>query len=485
MTSIHYILLFIAIYFLLVLAFVVYARVKETKSIIPTLDEFFLAGKNLNPLILAATFAASYFSTWTVLGIPGMVYAQGIGALYFIWVLDLIGIAFIFYLAPKLMEFASNNKVYSPVEIISKSYGSRGLGLLISIIFAVFLIPYISLQLVGVGAFINSYSGGEISYFTGVGSMLIIVLIYLFLGGMRAVAYTDIIQLVAILVGSAFGFFYLMYNENISLIQIFKETYSSEHSILKTPGPLGIWSVSNILVLGMISFGIHAQPHILTRYMMTKNKKDFKLLTGVLVVSRIIMSFLAIVFAMYAISKLGTGLKPNLMMGDIFKLMAESGFVGLILSSLMLMGALGAAMSTADSLLISIGQIATRDMIRPYSKVKPKKQILISKLIMFIVLILAFVAGINPPKFMVDLGVYSAAGCVILIPTILSFNSKYKSILSAYSSIIIGLILLVIFVILKIQYEYEPFGMHVGFIPMLVSFFVYYSIFLFNKYRKV
>ena len=194
-----------ACYFLVILGLVLYARIKSTKSLLPGLNEFFLAGKDLPPLVLTFTYIGSLFSTFTVLGLSGLVYANGIGGVLFILLADAIGIAILFWVGKKMRRFAEGKRIFSPLEIISHNYQSRHLGLFMACVFVVFIMPYISLQLVGVGAFINSYTNGHITYTSGVGSMMLVVLLYLFLGGMRAVAYTDFVQIFASFIGLAAG----------------------------------------------------------------------------------------------------------------------------------------------------------------------------------------------------------------------------------------------------------------------------------------
>ncbi len=472
-----------ALYFTVILAVVVYSRFVQTKRLLPDLDEFFLAGKKLSPIILAATFAASYFSTWTVLGLPGMVYAQGMGALYFVYIIDLVGLFAVLWLGPKFMAYAQEHRVFSPVEVISAAYSSRKLGILLSVIFIVFLMPYISLQLVGVGKFIEGYTAGQVNYVTSVGSMLVIVLIYLFLGGMRAVAYTDIIQMVAILIGVGFGLHYLLMQNDLSYFSLVSESGKSLPDIFSAPGPFGVWTLPMVISTGLVSVGILFQPHLLTRTMMASKGRDIKILVFSTLTVRIVMSFFSIGLVLAAYKLLGPELESNAMMGHIFEMMASTGTMGLVLSTLMLMGALGAAMSTADSLLISIGQVATRDIVRPNIKVQPHTQILISKGIMLLVLVLAFLTGLNPPKIMVDLGIYSGAGCALLIPTILCFRWKCRSLTASFVSILVGLVSLIALAGYKFATGDTLFGMHAGFVPLVLSFALYFSISLFTYER--
>ena len=472
-----------AIYFAIILGLVVYARIKETKSIMPGLNEFFLAGKNLHPLILTFTFVGSLFSTFSVLGMPGLAYAHGIGGPLFILFATWLGTILIYYLGRKLFKASRGQRVFSPIEIISKSYHSRRLGLLIALIFAILLIPYISLQLVAIGKFIVSYTDGQVSYMTGVGSMMAIVLAYLFLGGMRAVAYTDFIQTIAIFIGLLVGIFFVWHHFDIDLSALIKETRETSPKLLTIEGAQGAYPWPMFITSVIVFAGLWMQPHLLTRTMMASKKSDINCLVwGSLIGSALTVS-LAILYGLSAHSIMGHDLKANLMMGDLFKIIGELNILGVILSGLMLMGALGAAMSTADSLLIAIGQISTRDMIRPFFKMSPKKQILMSKGIMMAVLVLAFVTGLEPPQFMTDLAIYSATGSAMMLPTFLFFKWKKKSKQAAFISIILSFALLFVLASYKAISGEDFLGVHVGFFPLVLSFCLYFGI-SFATYKK-
>jgi SSS family solute:Na+ symporter len=403
MSSFTIILILTGLYFAIILGSVVYARLKETNSIVPGLNEFFLAGKNLHPIILASTFIASLFSTFSVIGLPGLAYADGIGGATLAVLAIFLGLFFTYHIGRKLRKFGSKGRYFSPIEIISNTYKSRALGLYLSLLFLIFLIPYISLQLVGVGAFIDAYTDGKIGYIDGVGSMMFIVLVYLFLGGMRAVAYTDFIQMIAIFLGLFVGLYYFLDSHDLGYIQMLKQGYETHPDLYSLPGPNGTYTWPMYLTSTFVLTGVFLQPHLMTRALMAGQKKDINTIAWYSGVATLVIAILAFSFGVSAHIIIGDGLSANNVMGVIFKEMAGLGLLGVVLSGFMLMGALGAAMSTADSLLIAIGQLGTRDMIRPYFRLTPKKQVLISKVIMLITLLFAFFMGLRPPQFMTDL----------------------------------------------------------------------------------
>lgn len=471
------------LYFFIILAFVVYARFKSTKSILPGLNEFFLAGKNLHPVVLVCTFVGSLFSTFAVLGMPALAYGHGIGAIAFQLLIFPVAIWFLVVIGKRFRRYAEGKRIFSPVEIISQSYNSRRLGLFVALIFAVFLMPYISLQLVGIGTFLEAYTQGQITYVTGVGSMMAIVAIYLLLGGMRAVAYTDFVQLTAMALGLSCGVIYLLHHYDLTIIQLIKDAKEQIPAHTSLPGPKGFYTTPMLFTSSLVIFGIFMQPHLLTRTMMAKNDNEINLMAIGSVIAGLLIAFFAFFYGFFAQTHFGGDIKPNLMMGHVFQAMSSFGIFGAILSTLMLMGALGAAMSTADSLLMAIGQVCTRDVARPFFNISRSKQVIMSKVIMLTVLSVAFLTGLKPPQFMTDLALYSAAGCVILAPTIICFEWKKRSLLASYVSITLGLILLGALAVYKVMTGEVLLGVHVGFLPMLLSFVLFFSISLLKGKR--
>lgn len=470
-----------ACYFAVILGFVVYARFKSTRRLLPGLNEFFLAGKNLSPLVLTFTYIGSLFSTFTVLGMPGLAYTHGLGAIIFYMLLHSFGIILFLMIAKKMRAYADGKRIFSPLEIISDHYKSRKLGLFIAVIFTLFLMPYIALQLVGIGVFIHSFTDGAVTYVTGVGSMLVIIFIYLFLGGMRAVAYTDFVQIAASLLGLIAGLWMLFTHFDLSFFSVIDRMNATSPEHLTIAGAKGTYTWPFLLTVSLVTASIYLQPHILTRAMMAKSDHHINFMVCGILIGFLLTATLALYYAFTLYLAYGADLEPNFVMGHVFKQIGTWGTLGLLISALMLMGALGAAMSTADSLLISIGQITTRDMVRPFFNMTPERQIIFSKIVMISVLIAAFITGLKPPQFMTDLAVYSAAGGALMVPTIISFAWARRSTMAAYLSISIGLVALLTAALYKIKTGNNIAGLHIATLPVLTSFVVYYGVSFLKK----
>lgn len=470
MANIEIILGVVAAYFMIVLGMIMYTRYKAEKKLFASMSEFMLANKSLPTFVLVCTYVGSLFSTFSVLGIPAYVYAHGVGGYGFIILTYFLGVVICLTYYKYLRRFAAQNKIFSPLEAVSLSYKSKILGMICAVLFIIFLLPYISLQLVAVGKFLESMSGGSIGYIEGVGSMMIVVAIYLVFGGMRAVAYTDLIQLIAMVLGITGGALILLFHDDFSLSTAYAK---KEH--LTLPGPNEKYTPLYLISASIAIAGLFFQPHLTTRAMMAKDDKDIEAKAIGSSIAEMFLIIPVLFFGFGAISIFGTGLEPDQATGKLFDVIAQSGLFGLIISGLMLTAVLGAAMSTADSLLISIGQISTRDIARPFLRISRKKQVILSKVIMFLMLIISFGIGLHPPKFMADLVLYSASASGILAPTMLGFMWSKRSNLAAFASIFLGLVTLGAFTLGGLSIV----DIHPGMISFFASGLVYVSVCLF------
>lgn len=471
---------FTGLYFLLVLAAVLFERIKNTGKIMPGLEEFFLASRNLNPVVLLCTYVASLFSAFYLIGTPGFVYTHGIGGVTFILAADLFGIFFILTLYKKLRAFALEKNIFSPIESLSLSYNSVWLGVLCALLMMLFMVPYISIQLVGIGKFLEGLSAGELGYTNGVGVMMAIVALYLFFGGMRAVAYTDFVQAMALLIGVFGGATFFIYINWGSFGAMMDAMVRDIPEHLTLPGPQGLYDWRTYLAVSIFPLATLFQPHLLTRAMMAKNDSQIDFMGFGLLFALLITVIPVTLFGLGGAMLFEGGVESNQIMGRIFESLTSASVIGLVFTSLILIGALGAAMSTADSLLIAIGQIFTRDITQPFFKLSQGQQVVYSKVIMMIVLAGAFITGLNPPEIMGELALYSSSATCTLVPTFMGFCWNKRSKAAAFSSILIGLATLVTLAVT----ETKLFGFHEGFITLITASVIYVLVCLVCRFKQ-
>jgi len=183
---------FVIIYWVVSVAIGLYAarNVRNTK-------DFAIAGRQLPFYMVTATVFATWFGAEAVLGIPATFLKEGMKGI----VADPFGSSMclilvgLFFAAPLYRM-----KLLTIGDFYKKRFG-RGVELLTTIAIVLSYLGWVGAQIMALGLVFNVVSGGEIAKVTGmwIGSMTI--LIYTFFGGMWAVAVTDLIQMVIIVIG--------------------------------------------------------------------------------------------------------------------------------------------------------------------------------------------------------------------------------------------------------------------------------------------
>ena len=457
------------LYFLIILGTVLFIRFRKTGSILPGLDEFFLASRDLSPVVMAGTFVGTVFSAFFAIGFPGLIYTHGIAGVGFIILADVMGVFFVMTYYKSLRAYALEHKLYSPIECLSKAYNNKWLGLTAAAIMIFFICPYIAIQLVGIGKFIEGLSDGEIGYIASVGSMVVIIAIYLIFGGMRAVAYTDIVQALAIFLGIFCGTAFMIYTGWGSLSAFFEDALARAPEYLSLPGPKGVHTFNLFFSMSLFSVALFFMPQLLMRGIMAKSDRHLDIMGLGFLIAVMLAVIPGILVGIGGFLQHGAEMESNQIVGVVFSSIMEAGWIGAFFTGLLLIGLFGASMSTADSFLLSVGQLFTRDVIQPFREVSEQRQVLFSRIIMVVVLTGAFLIGLNPPELMANLAVYSIAGATVLVPTYLGFQWKKRSSAAAITSMILGIATLAVLAITKTKL----FGLHEGFIALMVAMALY------------
>src|SRR5213082_1931086 len=198
----------IAIYFSILLG-VAWWVVKKGKD---SAADYFLAGRNLGWWIIGASIFASNIGSEHIVGLAGAGATSGVALAHYelhAWCLLVLAWVFVpFYMRsmvftmPEFLERRFSEKsryVLSIVSLITFVISKIAVGIFAGGVVFATLLPEMQLNIAG--ATIDSF---------WIGSVLVIVLtgLYTTLGGMRAVAYNDAVQVVVLIVGSALLTFY-------------------------------------------------------------------------------------------------------------------------------------------------------------------------------------------------------------------------------------------------------------------------------------
>ena len=372
--------------------------------------EFFLAGRGLGRLLLFFTMAATNFSAFTIFGLSGAGYRIGY-AFYPVMGFGTGFMALSFLLIGRRILSLSKDRGYiTPSDFIADRYGAPWLKKLFSLVMIVFTLPYIAIQAIASGKSLNALVG--IPYLSGALLITAFVVLYVTLGGLRSIVWTDLIQASMMIVFTLAAFFIIL-RKSGGFVQTSEEIYNSFPALFSRPGQdgsmlFGIW-------FGYLFLWFFADPMFPQLFQRFIAAKDEKSLNTTVVLYPLITTFLF--FLTVSIGVLGRHTFPNLTPAEsdaIFPLLLQR-YAGVFVSTLLITGSLAALMSTMDSQLLTLTSLITVDFVR-----FKKREVLKEKGVIVLLGALGFLIAVKPPQTILDfISKTTFNGLAVLAPTVI------------------------------------------------------------------
>ncbi len=345
-------------------------------------EDYFLAGRNLTWPIIGFSLFASNMSSNSLVGLAGAGYKDGFSVYSYEWVAVLVLIIFAVFFLP----FYLKNKIFTIPEYLEKrySYTVRAYASFIAVVLNI---------LVDIAA--TLYAGGlvinlifpQFALWQIIIGLAIIAGIYTITGGLSSVMYTDSIQAVILILGSA-CITWFAYNEVGGWDPVYAITDASHFDVMKPlDDPSMPWPsvFTGVLLLGMYFWGTNQ--YITQRTLASKNIRQGQ--WGALFAGFLKLSILFIMIFPGAFARV---LYPDMTEMDmvyptmLFDLL-PTGLLGIVLA-----GLIAAMMSSLDSGLNSVSTLITMDFVK---KLKPnldsKSLMSVGRIITTIVMVIAIV----------------------------------------------------------------------------------------------
>ena len=395
---------------LVVLAFICYLLIvfvigivayKKTKNI----SDYILGGRKLGAFVAALSAGASDMSGWLLLGLPGLIYTEGLKGLWLVLGL-LVGIFLNWKLvAKRLRKFSVRfgNSITIPEYLENRFNDSSGILRCVSALLILFFFTiYTSSGFVAGGKLFASIFGFPYFYSMFFGALAI--LSYTFLGGFLAVSWTDAFQ--AMLMLMALLIVPIVAYKDIGSLQGTSVDFNFLNPFLDAED--NCYSIISILSLMAWGLGYFGQPHILARFMATRSTKDIKKAT----IIGVSWSFLAMCGAVLAGLAGAFYFKQTLQDPEKVFIFLVQGLFPQLLSGVCLAGILAAIMSTADSQLLVSASALTEDFYRALFRpqASQKELVLIGRVTVLIISIIAIFLAKNPNSKVLDMVAYAWAG---------------------------------------------------------------------------
>jgi SSS family solute:Na+ symporter len=163
-------------------------------------EDFFLAGRSLGPVIFLLSLFGTNMTAFTILGSAGHAFANGIvtfglmaSASAFVIPLTL------FFVGTRLWALGRRHGFMTSVQMFRDRWECGHIGTVIFVVQAALLVPYIIIGVMGGGTALRAITGGFVPYWLGGAVVALVVMSYVFLGGMRGTAAVNAFQTVLFL----------------------------------------------------------------------------------------------------------------------------------------------------------------------------------------------------------------------------------------------------------------------------------------------
>ena len=254
----------------LVLIFALYLGLRASKGKDMDLEQWSVGGRSFGTIFAFFLMAGESYTTFTFLGGSSAAYSMGAACFY---VFNAGVIYFIAYwLLPKIWRYGTENNLISQSDFYEHKYNSKPLGVLVAVVGVISIIPYICLQLKGLGIIVSEASYGKISPAVSIWVGLIAVCVYVMISGLRGSAWTSAFKDILILAVVIFLALYLPYHFYGGVKPMFQAINTAKPGYLVFPkkGLSLAWFVSTNLLWG---FGIWCWPHMFPAILSSKSEK--------------------------------------------------------------------------------------------------------------------------------------------------------------------------------------------------------------------
>jgi SSS family solute:Na+ symporter len=142
--------------------FALYLGVRARHGHDMSLEQWTVGGRSFGTAFVFLLMAGEIYTTFTFLGGSGFAYGKG-APVYYILAYGTLAYVLSYWMLPPVWRFAKTHRVVSQPHFFTRKYDSASLGVLVAVVDVAALIPYLVLQLKGLGIIVSTASYGVIS----------------------------------------------------------------------------------------------------------------------------------------------------------------------------------------------------------------------------------------------------------------------------------------------------------------------------------
>lgn len=227
------------------------------------LEQWTVAGRGFGLVFVWLLMAGEIYTTFAFLGAAGWAYSRGGPTLYILAYLVLAYVLSFFFL-PQVWEVGRRHRMQTQPDFFQVRYGSRYLAGFVAVTGFLFIIPYVQLQLTGLGIIVEVASFERINRASGAVIAVGVVATFVLAKGVRAVAWVSVLKDVLMLLAAFVIGIGVPYKFFGGIGPMFAALAEARPDHLVMPGAttsMGhAWFLSTVL---LTSFGFYMWPHTL------------------------------------------------------------------------------------------------------------------------------------------------------------------------------------------------------------------------------
>ncbi|MET3288904.1 UNVERIFIED_CONTAM: SSS family solute:Na+ symporter [Brevibacillus sp. OAP136] len=237
----------------------IYLGIRAKKGKKMDLEQWTVGGRGFGALFVFLLMAGEIYTTFTFLGGSAWAYGKG-GPAYYILAYISLSCVIGYWLLPAIWRYANKHKLMSLSDFYEKKYDSPFFGVLVAIVGIISIIPYLVLQLKGLGIIVSQASYGSISPTLAIWIGAIAVTVYVMVSGLHGSAWTAVIKDIMIFGIVVFLGFYIPFHYYGGISSMFSSIEEAAPGFLAIPekGLSISWFISSVLLTVL---GFYMWPH--------------------------------------------------------------------------------------------------------------------------------------------------------------------------------------------------------------------------------
>jgi len=424
-----------------------------------TAVDYMIAGGTLGVVVSYFWIAFVIYSAWTFFGFAGYLYLRGPAYHLFPLVAHLGFAIAIWTIGRKLLKAREKYGAITPVEALARRYGSDFVRVMLAVVLITFIVPYIGVQVTAIGAALQTFVG--VPYVAGVLYMAAVMLILIYLGGIRSVAWANVMWGTIMMLAFLGSLAWVVSASGTSIPEMAVALYEKDPVKMG----LGYYTIPYAVGLAIAGFTVFCWPHVLQATLGMRSEDVLK---------KVVFAWLVIGgFAVYLGAYLwGNIVAPYLSPGltgkaaDVAVLVTIKKFTPGAWVMFVILGVLAAAISTAATQLMTAAIFTSNDLLGVARKtMKDEAKILWTRIICIVVVVLSTIfAYLYPVEIARMLDAIASPGYSMISAAILGLFWKRGTKEGVIAATIVGVLLLVC------GFFYPPLTLEVH--PVVVPLFV-------------